>query len=116
MQGSQPIMVKIITPEKTVYDEVVNHVVLPGKEGEVGIFHHHTPFMTYITPGNLQIHLQNQQIILMPIKSGLIEFKKDFLMILTMEDITQNEISLNTPEESEENESEEKKEAENPKD
>ena len=110
MQGSQPITVKIITPEKTIYNEVVNHVVLPGKEGEVGIFHHHVPFMSYITPGNLQIHLQNHQIILMPVKSGLIEFKNDFLTILTMEDITQNEISMNIPEESEEEESKEKEE------
>ncbi|MGA1864373.1 MAG: FoF1 ATP synthase subunit delta/epsilon [bacterium] len=101
MQGSKPITVKIITPEKTIYDEVVNHAVLPGIGGEAGIFHHHAPFMSYIKPGNLQIHLQNQQIILMPIKSGLIEFKDDFLTILTLEDISQNEISISTPGESE---------------
>lgn len=94
MEGSQPITVKIITPEKTIYNEVVNHVVLPGIEGEVGIFHHHTPFMTYITPGHLQIHLQNRRIIFMPIKSGLIEFKDDFLTILTLEEISQDDISV----------------------
>jgi F-type H+-transporting ATPase subunit epsilon len=106
MQGSMPITVKIITPEKTIYNEVVNHVVLPGKEGEVGIFHHHAPFMTYITPGNLQIHLQNQRIILIPIKSGLIEFKNDFLTILTLDDISPNDILVNMSEESEEEKSE----------
>ena len=104
MRGSQPITVKIITPEKTIYNEVVNHVVLPGKEGEVGIFHNHAPFMTYIIPGNLQIHLQSQRVIFMPIRSGLIEFKKDFLTILTLEDISQDEIFVNSEEKSEEEE------------
>lgn len=104
MKGSQPIKVKIITPEKTIYNEVVNHVVLPGIEGKIGIFHQHTPFMTYITPGNLQIHHQDQRIVLMPIKSGLIEFKNDFLTILTLEDISQDEISVDMAEESEDEE------------
>jgi F-type H+-transporting ATPase subunit epsilon len=108
MQGSQPITVKIITPEKTIYNEVVNHVVIPGIDGEIGIFHHHAPFMTYITPGNLQIHLQSQRVIFMPIRSGLIEFKNDFLTILTLEDISKDEIFVNTEERSEEEEEEKK--------
>jgi F-type H+-transporting ATPase subunit epsilon len=111
MKGSQPITVKIITPEKTIYNEVVNHVVLPGIEGEIGIFHNHAPFMTYITPGNLQIHLQNKRIIFIPIKCGLIEFKDDSLTILTLEDISQDEISVKMAEEEEE-----KEEEENPQD
>ena len=105
MQGSHPITVKIITPEKTIYNEVVNHAVLPGIEGEVGVFHHHTPFMTYITPGNLQIHLQDKRIILIPIKSGLLEFKNDFLTILTQEEISQNEFLVKMEEEKAEEES-----------
>ena len=99
MEGSQPITLKIITPEKTIYNEVVNHVVLPGVEGEIGIFHNHTPFMTYITPGHLQIHLQNQRIIFMTIKSGMIEFKNDLLTVLTLEEISQDEISVKMVEE-----------------
>ncbi|MGA1790352.1 MAG: FoF1 ATP synthase subunit delta/epsilon [bacterium] len=94
MEGSQPITVWIITPEKTIYKEVVNHVILPGIEGEVGIFHNHTPFMTYITPGHLQIHLQNSRVIYMAIKSGLIEFKDDLLTVLTIEEIAQENISV----------------------
>ena len=94
MQGSQPITLRIITPEKTVYHEVVNHVILPGIEGEVGIFHNHTPFMTHITPGHLQIHLQNSRVIYMSIKSGLVEFKNDLLTVLTIEEIEQENISV----------------------
>ena len=94
MEGSQPITVRIITPEKTIFHEVVNHVVLPGIEGEVGIFHNHTPFMTYITPGRLQIHLRNSRVIYMAIRSGLIEFKDDLLTVLTIEEIVQENISV----------------------
>jgi F-type H+-transporting ATPase subunit epsilon len=94
MKGSHPITLRIITPERTIYNEVVNHVVLPGIKGEVGIFHSHTPFMTHIIPGHLQIYLQNQRIIYMKIKSGLIEFKNNLLTVLTTHEISQDEISV----------------------
>ena len=99
MEGSQPIRVRIITPERSEYDEMVNHVTLPAIEGNAGIFHNHTPFMTYITPGHLQIHLQNQRIIFMTIKSGMIEFKNDLLTVLTLEEISPDEISVKMSEE-----------------
>ena len=92
MEGSQPIRLKIITPEKTVYDEMVNHVVLPGQDGNVGIFYQHIPFMSYLKPGRLQIHFSGKRIINLEVNSGLIEFKDDLLTLLTTEEISQETI------------------------
>ncbi|MGA1844271.1 MAG: ATP synthase F1 subunit epsilon [bacterium] len=99
MEGSRPITLRIITPEKVIYDEAVNHVVLPGVEGEAGIFHHHAPFMTYLVPGSLQIHLENRRIIHMKITNGLVEFKDNLLTLLTTKEISQDEISVTAVEE-----------------
>ena len=99
MEGSRPITLRIITPEKIIYDDVVNHVVLPGVDGEVGIFHKHIPFMTYIRSGRLQIHLENKRVICMAIKGGMIEFKDGLLTVLTTKDISQDEISVQMTEE-----------------
>ena len=89
MESSKPIRLKVITPEKTVYDEMVNHVVLPAQEGEMGIFHNHTPFMSYLKVGRLHIYLQNMNMINLTINSGLIEFKDDLLTLLTTEDVSE---------------------------
>jgi len=99
MEGSRPITLRIITPEKVIYDDAVNHVVLPGVEGDAGIFHHHAPFMTYLVPGSLQIHLENRRIIHMRITNGLVEFKDNLLTLLTTREISQNEISVTMAEE-----------------
>ncbi len=91
MESSQPIRLRVITPEKTVYNEIVNHVVIPAVNGKAGIFRHHAPFMSYIKPGRLQIHLQDKRIICVTINSGLFEFKDDSVIIFTKEEISQED-------------------------
>ncbi|MBN2374069.1 F0F1 ATP synthase subunit epsilon [bacterium] len=91
MEGSQPIRVRIITPEKTEYDEMVNHAMLPGIEGNAGIFHKHTPFMTYLKPGYLYIYMQGKRIVRIGMKSAILEFKDDSLTILTSDEIYQED-------------------------
>jgi F-type H+-transporting ATPase subunit epsilon len=88
MESSQPIRLRIVTPEKIIYNEMVNHVILPAVKGEMGIFHKHVPFMSYLKPGHLTIHLQDQKVIHFTINSGLLEFKDDAITILTTEGIS----------------------------
>ena len=99
MESSKPIRFQIITPEMTIYDEMVNHVVLPGQEGGVGIFHHHTPFMSYLRSGYLQIYLQDKRRISLPIGNGLMEFRDDLLTLLTTEDISVDQVDAEAPKE-----------------
>jgi len=94
MEGSKPIRLKIITPEDIVYDQAVNHVVLPGLAGDLGIFHNHVPFMSFLRPGRLKIHLHDKEktIVQLDLKSGLFKFRDDTLTILTKEGITEEKL------------------------
>lgn len=50
-----PLKLEIVTPERKVYSDDVDMVVLPGVEGELGIMPMHIPLMTTIKPGELVI-------------------------------------------------------------
>jgi len=50
------IELRIILPHKTVFDDVCDHVIVPGKDGDFGVSAGHTPFMTVIRPGILDIY------------------------------------------------------------
>jgi len=46
---------EIVTPERLVYAEDVDAVVLPGSEGELGVLPHHAPLITTLGLGELRI-------------------------------------------------------------
>lgn len=52
---SMAITLEIITPEKRVYRDTVDTVVLPTRQGEIGILPGHIPLLTIIEPGELQV-------------------------------------------------------------
>jgi F-type H+-transporting ATPase subunit epsilon len=45
----------LVSPERELYAGDVDHVVVPGSEGEFGVLANHAPFMTTIRPGPLRI-------------------------------------------------------------
>ena len=58
------IHLDIITPERIVYSDEVDEVMVPGVEGELGILPHHTPLFTQIKPGEIKIKKGSQEIFL----------------------------------------------------
>ncbi len=45
----------LVSPERELFAGDVDHVVVPGAEGEFGVLAHHAPFMTTLRPGALRI-------------------------------------------------------------
>jgi F-type H+-transporting ATPase subunit epsilon len=45
----------LVSPEREVFHGEVDHVVVPGTEGEFGVSPHHAPVMSVIKPGALRI-------------------------------------------------------------
>jgi F-type H+-transporting ATPase subunit epsilon len=50
-----PLQLEIVTPERLVFDETVDSVVLPGSEGELGVLPHHAPLISTLGVGELRI-------------------------------------------------------------
>jgi F-type H+-transporting ATPase subunit epsilon len=73
---------EIVTPETTAYSEDVDFVVLPGSEGEIGVYPRHVPLLTVIKPGELRV-LKNGHETLLAVGEGFVEIKADAVSVLT---------------------------------
>jgi F-type H+-transporting ATPase subunit epsilon len=46
---------ELVSPERLLISEDVEHVVVPGVEGEFGVLAHHAPFMSTLKPGIVKV-------------------------------------------------------------
>lgn len=57
---SSTLKFEIVTPEGVRQSADADWVVLPGVQGELGIFPNHEPLLTRIVPGELSVHANGQ--------------------------------------------------------
>ena len=70
----------LVSPEELVFSGEVEHVVVPGTEGEFGVLAGHAPLIAMLRPGILRILGLNEQRIL--VVSGFAEVSPDGLTVL----------------------------------
>lgn len=73
---------KIVTPEKVIFDEDIDMVTAETTEGEVGILPNHISLMTQIKPGEIRIKQKNKEIPLVT-GSGLLQVANNIATITT---------------------------------
>jgi F-type H+-transporting ATPase subunit epsilon len=54
--GSQKIQFDLVTPTALAISEPVDMVVVPGAEGDIGVLPGHTPLITTLRPGLVDVH------------------------------------------------------------
>lgn len=75
------IGLKIITPEKQVFDSEVDSLTIPSTDGEMGIFPGHVDLMAKIIPGELKIKNSNKTEIL-AVGAGFVQIESGKVTIL----------------------------------
>jgi F-type H+-transporting ATPase subunit epsilon len=55
-----PLTLEIVTPEARVYSDVIDSVVIPTVEGEVGVLPGHIPLLTQVEHGELRVTKKGQ--------------------------------------------------------
>ena len=73
---------EIVTPEKTVFSEQVESVILQGVEGQMTILPQHVRLMTQLMPGEMVIRREGQDEFL-AIGEGLVDVHGDRVAIAT---------------------------------
>jgi F-type H+-transporting ATPase subunit epsilon len=76
------LKLEIVTPEGRAYQDEVDMVVLPGVDGELGVYPAHVPLMTQLAPGELRIFKDGQQKELV-VGSGFVEITQTRVSVLT---------------------------------
>ena len=75
------LTVKVITPDKTVWDDKVEEIILPSTTGQLGILSGHAPLLTALEVGVLRVRPSKEwkSIALM---GGFAEVENDEIKIL----------------------------------
>ena len=76
------LRLEIVTPEATTYSEDVDMVVLPGSEGELGVYPRHVPLLTTLKPGELRI-FKGGRAASLAIGEGFVEITGESVSVLT---------------------------------
>ncbi len=76
------ITLEIVTPEKAVFHEDVDEVILPGADGELGILPGHLPLMTTLRSGRL-VAIDGGQQQFFAVHQGFAEILPDKVIVLT---------------------------------
>lgn len=73
---SKIIKLKILTPEKIVYQDEVLEITLPTESGEITILPHHAPLVSIVKTGEIRIKKQdNSEVIPFAISTGVVEIR-----------------------------------------
>src|SRR5215203_5469074 len=70
----------LVSPEQLVFSGEVEHVVVPGSEGEFGVLAGHAPLIAMLRPGILKILGPDEQEIV--VEGGFAEVNADGLTVL----------------------------------
>lgn len=91
------LRLEIVTPLEKAYSEDVQMVVIPGAEGEMGIYPMHIPLMTEIKPGELKI-IKGGQESDFAVGEGFVEISPTHVRILTDMAIAESAIDVHAVE------------------
>jgi F-type H+-transporting ATPase subunit epsilon len=92
------LKLEIVTPEGRAYQDDVDMVVLPGSEGELGVYPAHVPLMTQLAPGEVRIFKDGKQTELV-VGSGFAEITHTQVSVLTDSAMEDESIDENVAEE-----------------
>ena len=79
---ARTLRMEIVTPEAKAYSEDVEMVVLPGTDGELGVYPQHVPVLTTLKPGELRV-LKGGRETSLAVGEGFAEITGESISVLT---------------------------------
>ena len=76
-----PLKLEIVSPERLVYDDEVDMVIVPGRNGQLGILPHHTPLISSLGVGELRIKKGGGEESML-ISGGFVEVRPDKVIVM----------------------------------
>ena len=92
---SEGFNIEIVNPEKSFLSkENVSEVVVPAFEGEIGILKDHISIISFLKPGIIKVFKGSEEEKFY-VEDGIIEFKDNYLSILTSSIFNLNNMDKN---------------------
>jgi F-type H+-transporting ATPase subunit epsilon len=88
------IRLDIVTPGKVVFSKDINVLVAPAIDGDIGILPKHTPLITALKTGVLEIKIDGQKLFI-SISKGFMEVKPEQINVVVKSAELPGEINVN---------------------
>ncbi|MGC4072427.1 MAG: ATP synthase F1 subunit epsilon [Nibricoccus sp.] len=85
------LTLEIVTPEARVYSDVIETVVIPTVEGEIGILPGHIPLLTQVEAGELRVS-KNGRVEYLAVGNGFAQIDGDKVSVLAESAIEETKI------------------------
>ncbi len=76
-----PLQLEVVSPERRVFTDEVDMVIVPGRNGQLGILPHHTPLISSLGVGELRIKKGGTEQSLL-ISGGFVEVRPDKVIVM----------------------------------
>ncbi len=78
------VHVDVVSAEESIFSGLAEMVVVPGEQGELGIYPRHAPLLTRIKPGSVRIKLADKQgeETLIYVSGGILEVQPGVVTVL----------------------------------
>ncbi|HEY4300670.1 MAG TPA: ATP synthase F1 subunit epsilon [Candidatus Didemnitutus sp.] len=92
-----PLTLEIVTPDAKVYSSIIDSVVIPTVEGEIGVLPGHIPLLTQVEHGELRVAKGNSTEYL-AVSDGFAQIEGDSIRVLVENAISEEKIDANAVE------------------
>lgn len=76
------LQLDIVTPEGGIFSGKVKSVILPGDEGEFGVFYGHTDILSLLAPGVIEIEREDGKKELVTVNAGYVKVDNEKVDVL----------------------------------
>ena len=77
------VQVNVVSAEESIFSGRARFVVLPGENGELGIYPRHLPLITRIRPGSVRIRMEDGKEEFVFVAGGILEVQPDCVTVLS---------------------------------
>lgn len=84
----------VVAPDRTVFEDEVQSVVLPGAEGYLGVLHNHEPLLVALRPGIIEYLDKSNQRSFVTVTGGFAEVSDNNVIVLAQDARRSTEIDI----------------------
>ena len=76
------IRIEIVSAEKAIFSGEATMLIAPGKDGDLGIAPKHTPLLTTLRPGEIEVHKKDNEKEYFYVTGGILEVQPHIVTVL----------------------------------
>lgn len=84
----------VVAPDRTVFEDEVQSVILPGVNGYLGILARHEPMIIALRPGIMEFRDLNNQVDYVSVSGGFAEVSENHVIVLAQDAERATEIEV----------------------